>query len=718
MCKRKKLKKYTAFQKINDVKKNIYLKLLFLFFIGIKVSAQCYPPGTPEWDGISLSPGEYKLSDNTFINNIPNSIPNGVKFYLVGDASASWRDGTRGPGKVQVCDGGALQVFYLPHTTNVNQTNLTIGPAGSVLVNATGPSNINSLFLGDTNENAVLSFCASGTLNISPGDWTNYIGDGSAPSYVLISPSGIINGSAAFISRSNNVVALDFNTMYSDPAARLRSANYSNESNGPTQQLYDSSDTCSLVNLDGTTEINFINDYHPSISVTKVKSSGPDVVTSAGEVLEYTITVQNDSPMITPQDNVKVIDTFFNGTVLPVGSPTGDLNNDNLLDIGEVWVYTVNYTVTQSDIDSGAPLVNTVSVTTDTDLMIASQTASTPGIPVSGNASISVTKVKSSGPDVITAAGEVLGYTITVGNTGTVSQSNVNITDTLSNGTVLTLGVPSGDTGNDDILGVGETWEYTVSYTVTQSDIDAGGSIFNEVSVTTNSVTIPETDVTPGTPVNGNASISVRKVKSSGPDVITAAGEILGYTITVGNIGTVSQSNVNITDTLSNGTVLTLGVPRGDTGNDGILGVGETWIYTVSYTVTQSDIDAGGSISNGVSVTTDEVPIPEEVNTLEVLIEKECLKIYNGFSPDNDGINDTFRIECIENYPKNRLVIFNRWGNEVYKANGYKNKWSGEANTGVLIDKSNRELPIGTYYYILDLNDGSKPRTGFVYLTR
>jgi len=253
---------------------------------------------------------------------------------------------------------------------------------------------------------------------------------------------------------------------------------------------------------------------------------------------------------------------------------------------------------------------------------------------------------------------------------------------------------------------------------VTQSDIDAGGSIFNEVSVTTNSVTIPATDVTPGTPVNGNASISVTKVKSSGPDVITAAGEILGYTITVGNIGTVSQSNVNITDTLSNGTVLTLGVPRGDTGNDGILGVGETWEYTVSYTVTQSDIDAGGSISNGVSVTTDEVPIPEEVNTLEVLIEKECLKIYNGFSPDNDGINDTFRIECIENYPKNRLVIFNRWGNEVYKANGYKNKWSGEANTGVLIDKSNRELPIGTYYYILDLNDGSKPRTGFVYLTR
>jgi gliding motility-associated-like protein len=72
------------------------------------------------------------------------------------------------------------------------------------------------------------------------------------------------------------------------------------------------------------------------------------------------------------------------------------------------------------------------------------------------------------------------------------------------------------------------------------------------------------------------------------------------------------------------------------------------------------------------------------------------IKVFNGFSPNGDGINDAFLIKGIEYYPKSTLSIYNRWGNMVYKIDAYKNDWKGTWN--------NTELPDGTYFY--NLNDG------------
>lgn len=60
----------------------------------------------------------------------------------------------------------------------------------------------------------------------------------------------------------------------------------------------------------------------------------------------------------------------------------------------------------------------------------------------------------------------------------------------------------------------------------------------------------------------------------------------------------------------------------------------------------------------------------------------ECpISIPNVFTPDNDGKNDFFMIRNIEDYPNSDLVILNRWGNEVFKATGYKNDWNGGSLT-------------------------------------
>ena len=95
------------------------------------------------------------------------------------------------------------------------------------------------------------------------------------------------------------------------------------------------------------------------------------------------------------------------------------------------------------------------------------------------------------------------------------------------------------------------------------------------------------------------------------------------------------------------------------------------------------------------------------------------LFIPNAFSPDGDGINDTWNIRGgLYNYPNNNLVIFNRWGLKVYEADGYNNNWDGtnkaNSNSG-----NDSKLPVGTYYYVLDLNgNGKNVKKGFIYLTR
>jgi len=107
---------------------------------------------------------------------------------------------------------------------------------------------------------------------------------------------------------------------------------------------------------------------------------------------------------------------------------------------------------------------------------------------------------------------------------------------------------------------------------------------------------------------------------------------------------------------------------------------------------------------------------PED-NVDQAGVEPLCLTVYNEFSPNEDGVNDTFVIDCIENYPNNTLEVYNRWGNIVYKANNYKNDWAGESNGRAILNVE-EQLPEGTYYFVLKLGDGSKPIVNWLYLNR
>ena len=100
-----------------------------------------------------------------------------------------------------------------------------------------------------------------------------------------------------------------------------------------------------------------------------------------------------------------------------------------------------------------------------------------------------------------------------------------------------------------------------------------------------------------------------------------------------------------------------------------------------------------------------------------VTFGKVDLFIPNAFSPDGDGVNDTWEITGIENAVGYKLIIFNRWGIKVYETNNYKNDWAGASQTDSFISKDNM-LPEGTYFYSIIWGDQTEPTRGFVYIKR
>ncbi|MCB9081038.1 MAG: gliding motility-associated C-terminal domain-containing protein [Lewinellaceae bacterium] len=83
-------------------------------------------------------------------------------------------------------------------------------------------------------------------------------------------------------------------------------------------------------------------------------------------------------------------------------------------------------------------------------------------------------------------------------------------------------------------------------------------------------------------------------------------------------------------------------------------------------------------------------------------------------TPNNDRVNDAFVIPCLLNevaYPNSQVIIFNRWGDEVFRSQQpYRNNWDGTYD--------GEPLPVGTYFYLVNLGDGSSPLTGFLIIQR
>ncbi len=91
----------------------------------------------------------------------------------------------------------------------------------------------------------------------------------------------------------------------------------------------------------------------------------------------------------------------------------------------------------------------------------------------------------------------------------------------------------------------------------------------------------------------------------------------------------------------------------------------------------------------------------------------------NGISRNGDSQNDYFHIDCIDQFENNNVKVFNRAGTLVYEANGYDNAstfFDGISNRGFSVIGTN--VPDGTYFYIVDKRDGSKPMAGYLEIVK
>ena len=88
------------------------------------------------------------------------------------------------------------------------------------------------------------------------------------------------------------------------------------------------------------------------------------------------------------------------------------------------------------------------------------------------------------------------------------------------------------------------------------------------------------------------------------------------------------------------------------------------------------------------------------------------IKVPSGFSPNGDGINDMFVIEGLDQFPDNKLIIYNRWGSVIFSAQPYQNNWKGQSEGKAIL--MGNSVTDGTFFYFLELDKEIKPLAGFI----
>jgi len=143
--------------------------------------------------------------------------------------------------------------------------------------------------------------------------------------------------------------------------------------------------------------------------------------------------------------------------------------------------------------------------------------------------------------------------------------------------------------------------------------------------------------------------------------------------------------------------------------------------HTITWKIDSLEVDAKidlnfsakslypGELVNIATVGANDTDPNPSNNTANAIKHFYGLKFPNVFTPNNDNINDTYKIAGLESFPENEFTVLNRWGNHVYEKKSYENNWTGEG------------LNEGTYFYVLKIKDSSgkwEVFKGFITLIR
>jgi uncharacterized repeat protein (TIGR01451 family) len=328
----------------------------------------------------------------------------------------------------------------------------------------------------------------------------------------------------------------------------------------------------------------------PALSV--VKSAPSAEVHAAGDVIGYAFLVTNTGNVTL--DHVAVSDTVAApsdpANLSPVTCP------DTTLAPGASTTCTATYTVTQADIDHGSVIDSATASGTPPSGPPVTSPPSAASVPSPASPGINI--VKSATPAQVHAAGQVITYRFTVTDTGNDTLHDVTVTDSQA--------APAGSldgpiTCPDTTLAPGASVTCTATYTVTQADIDNGG-VSDSATATGTPPSGPAVTSAPAPlPVPAPQAPAITVIKSAPPAPVTHAGQQVWYSFLVSDTGNVTLRHITVTDTVA---------PPSDPANlspvtcpDTTLAPGASERCTATYTVTQADVDHGGTLRDTATVT-------------------------------------------------------------------------------------------------------------------
>ncbi len=324
--------------------------------------------------------------------------------------------------------------------------------------------------------------------------------------------------------------------------------------------------------------------------LTLTKSANPTSVSSIGQTVNYSFLVTNTGNVTV--SSLTIADSF----TAPAGPVPTITCPVTTLAPGASVTCTATYTATAADLDAGTIKNSATATAKDPSNITVTSNASTATVTATQLPKLTVTK--SANPVTLTAAGQTVGYTFVVQNTGNVTVSNLTIADSF---TAPAGPVPAVTCSVTTLAAGASTTCTSAAYSATQADVNNG--------------TITDTATADGTSPTGSAVVSAPStatvtinqmsgltlVKSVSPTTATAAGQTVTYTFAVTNSGNLPVSGLSIADTFT--------APAGPaptivcvaTG----LAPGASTTCSATYTVTQADVDTGTIKNSATANATD-----------------------------------------------------------------------------------------------------------------
>lgn len=271
---------------------------------------------------------------------------------------------------------------------------------------------------------------------------------------------------------------------------------------------------------------------------------------------------------------------------------------------------------------------------------------------------------------------------------GTAIGTGISITLTPSTTSTYYVRGEGGSCGNTECAGIFINVLETEAYFVFVDTICGLGAPFN---------------LTGGLPVGGTYSGPGVAANAFNPSAAGVGTHTLTYTytnangcsasastdVTVGTASLVAEATVTPAECADGGVKIIVTASGGDgnysyTWSDGSTGNPLNYAQTGTYTVSVTD-------GSGCGTFVDSIDVSSDVN---------CVELPNTFTPNEDGVNDTWNVDFSLYGGAKSVQVFSKWGQLVYEISNVNNiSWNGEWN--------GKDLPAGTYYYIIELNDAA-----------